>query len=564
MESQTKCCQNCKKDFIIEPDDFSFYEKMKVPAPTFCPECRLQRRLSWRNVWHLFRKTDSHSGEKIFSIFPEESPVHIYEKEYWNSDLWDPVEYGQEFDFNRPFFEQFSDLLHKVPLPANPLLNVTNSSYCTNVNDIKNCYLVRASSYTEDSSYLIWDQSSKQSLDGHMTNNCELCYGDVNTVNCYRTFYSVDCEDCVETILCKDCVGCNNCFGSINLRNKSYYIFNKPYSKDEYLKMISDFNIGSENNLEALKNEAYSNWLKYPQKYMHSRQNSDVSGDYIYESKNAEDSYRVRGVEDSRFVQNILTGPVKDCYDYNNYGDNVEQVYEGMVVGSGVSSVKFTAEGYPNIDNLSYCYYCNKSSNLFGCISLRNKKYCILNKQYTKEEYEELVPKIIEHMKSTGEYGEFFPSKMSPFSYEITEANEFYPLTRGEDTNNNFVWYEIPKQSYEITLYNKDIPDDINNVEKDIVNEILECKHKENCGHECVGAFRIIDPEFDFCKRMGLPIPRLCPNCRHYERLNQRNSIKLFKRKCMKEGCVNEFETSYSPDSPEIVYCEKCYQQEVY
>ena len=251
MESQTKCCQNCKKDFIIEPDDFSFYEKMKVPAPTFCPECRLQRRLSWRNVWHLFRKTDSHSGEKIFSIFPEESPVHIYEKEYWNSDLWDPVEYGQEFDFNRPFFEQFSDLLHKVPLPANPLLNVTNSSYCTNVNDIKNCYLVRASSYTEDSSYLIWDQSSKQSLDGHMTNNCELCYGDVNTVNCYRTFYSVDCEDCVETILCKDCVGCNNCFGSINLRNKSYYIFNKPYSKDEYLKMISDFNIGSENNLEA-------------------------------------------------------------------------------------------------------------------------------------------------------------------------------------------------------------------------------------------------------------------------------------------------------------------------
>ena len=106
--------------------------------------------------------------------------------------------------------------------------------------------------------------------------------------------------------------------------------------------------------------------------------------------------------------------------------------------------------------------------------------------------------------------------------------------------------------------------DDINNVEKDIVNEILECKHKENCGHECVGAFRIIDPEFDFCKRMGLPIPRLCPNCRHYERLNQRNSIKLFKRKCMKEGCVNEFETSYSPDSPEIVYCEKCYQQEVY
>ena len=37
-KSETKTCQNCKNDFIIEPDDFSFYEKMKVPAPTFCPE----------------------------------------------------------------------------------------------------------------------------------------------------------------------------------------------------------------------------------------------------------------------------------------------------------------------------------------------------------------------------------------------------------------------------------------------------------------------------------------------------------------------------------------------
>jgi RNA polymerase subunit RPABC4/transcription elongation factor Spt4 len=37
---ETKNCQNCKKDFNIEPDDFSFYEKMKVPVPTWCPECR--------------------------------------------------------------------------------------------------------------------------------------------------------------------------------------------------------------------------------------------------------------------------------------------------------------------------------------------------------------------------------------------------------------------------------------------------------------------------------------------------------------------------------------------
>jgi hypothetical protein len=52
-----------------------------------------------------------------------------------------------------------------------------------------------------------------------------------------------------------------------------------------------------------------------------------------------------------------------------------------------------------------------------------------LNKQYTKEEYEKLLPKIIAHMKKTGEWGEFFPISISPFNYEETPAMDYYPLT---------------------------------------------------------------------------------------------------------------------------------------
>lgn len=82
--AETKTCQNCKKDFTIEPDDFAFYEKMKVPPPTWCPECRMQRRLAWRNEWKLFRKKDIH-GKEIFSTFHEDSPVKILE-----TDCTDP------------------------------------------------------------------------------------------------------------------------------------------------------------------------------------------------------------------------------------------------------------------------------------------------------------------------------------------------------------------------------------------------------------------------------------------------------------------------------------------
>jgi hypothetical protein len=86
---------------------------------------------------------------------------------------------------------------------------------------------------------------------------------------------------------------------------------------------------------------------------------------------------------------------------------------------------------------------------------------------------------------------------------------------------------------------------------------------------------------------MNVPLPRLCPNCRHYQRLKQRNPLKLWHRKCMCQGkygtnnlqlttynntvthfhgdqpCPNEFETSYAPDRKEIVYCEQCYNAEV-
>ncbi|USN57480.1 MAG: hypothetical protein H6766_03435 [Candidatus Peribacteria bacterium] len=76
-----------------------------------------------------------------------------------------------------------------------------------------------------------------------------------------------------------------------------------------------------------------------------------------------------------------------------------------------------------------YSFNCDSSSHLFGCIGLRNKSYCIFNKQYTKEEYNALVPKIIEHMKQTGEWGEFFHPSLSPFGYNETVANEYYPVT---------------------------------------------------------------------------------------------------------------------------------------
>jgi hypothetical protein len=80
--------------------------------------------------------------------------------------------------------------------------------------------------------------------------------------------------------------------------------------------------------------------------------------------------------------------------------------------------------------NVWYSMNCYDSSYLFGCDGLRNKQYCIFNKQYTQEEYEKIVPQIIAHMQTTGEWGEFFSPSISPFGYNETIAQDYFPESR--------------------------------------------------------------------------------------------------------------------------------------
>jgi hypothetical protein len=210
---------------------------------------------------------------------------------------------------------------------------------------------------------------------------------------------------------------------------------------------------------------------------------------------------------------------------------------------------------------------------LFGCVGLKNKEYCILNKQYTKEEYFKLVEKIkihtnempyIDECNNIYKYGEFVPPSFSLYAYNDTLAQEYFPLNEEKAKEKKYKWRNFEKRYYDATMLNVDMPDHIENVSDNILKENIECKDKETCNHNCSKVFKILPNELTFYKKNNIPLPRKCPNCRHYERISERNPLKLWHRNCMKDGCVNEFETSYSTDRPEIVYCEKCYQQEVY
>jgi len=180
-------------------------------------------------------------------------------------------------------------------------------------------------------------------------------------------------------------------------------------------------------------------------------------------------------------------------------------------------------------------------------------------------------------------YGEYFPAELSLLAYNESVAQDFFPLSKDEIITRGFTYKEPEKRIYSITRRKNDVSPHIKDVADSITQEVIGCAHEGTCSHLCTTAFRIIPEELQFYKRMNLPIPLLCPNCRHFERLARRGPLKLWHRKCQCAGqksengvyqntithqhgegkCPNEFETSYAPERKEIVYCEQCYNSEV-
>ena len=255
--------------------------------------------------------------------------------------------------------------------------------------------------------------------------------------------------------------------------------------------------------------------------------------------------------------------------DYFQWGNHAELVYESENCGINVSRILFCSQCWMGAHDLTYCDSCPGASYCFGCIGLKKGEYAILNKKYSKEEYEALVPKIIQHMKDTPyidkqgieyRYGEHFVPEISPFAYNETAAIDFFPITKEKVNAKGYKWKEREKKTYTTTLESTDLPETIAEVDNSILNQTISCAEKE--ASYSTGAYRITENELNFYRKMNLPLPKYCFDVRHTRRLAKRPPQVVIKRNCTK--CNTEVETVYDETRAPILYCEKCYQQEVY
>lgn len=546
-----KICAITGKPFTVTDFELDFFKKFDVelPTPTLCIEERHRRRLAYRNERKIYNATCALTGKPIISIYSPGKNLKVFSSEAWWGDEWDGRDYGRDFDFSRPFFDQYHELQLAVPHISLINVNGENSDYCNLTMGNKNCYLVFGGDYNQDTYYSVFSMRGVDNMDCYWVTGSELCYDCIDCESCYGLRYSRSCISCRESAFLFECRNCENCFGCVGLMNKKYHIFNQPYSPEDYKKKLDEFGLNSWSNVQKLKAEFEQFRLKFPHRYARIVNSENCTGDYLSGCKDCTNCFSVEGpAQDLKDV--FLAGwNAKDIVSSDHTGYSGELFYECLSCIEGIRNAFSSFSWY--CTDVFYCHMVLHSRDMFGCSNMKRGEYCILNKQYSKDEYYRLRDKIIEHMKKTGEWGEFFPISKSLFAYNETVAQDYFPLAKEEALAKGYSWRDEEVREIKPST----LPDSIENVTDDVLKQNWVC---EKTGRP----YRIIPQELAFYRKMGVPVPHFAPETRNEMRIALRNPIHTWPRKC--DQCGRAIETSYAPTRPEKVYCEACYLATIY
>ncbi len=560
-----RTCVACREEYTVRDQDIGLLERISpsingitylIPPPHRCPSCREQLRMAWRNEVHLFSRTCDKTGERLISMYPPQTPFPVYRHREWFKDTNDATAFGRSYAPDRSIFDQMREIQKLAP--RFHVYNFQeeldeNSQYTNCAGCNKNCYLMFAAGYNELCLYGRYVNKSFNCIDLFFSDNCRNCYEGSDLLNCDTLFYSSQCKDCHNSWFLYDCRGCHDCIGCVGLRQKSYCIFNKQFSREEFQTQKNQLNLAARSSVQFLQQKLEELIKTSSHRYYHGDLNEESTGDYISNTRRCFSCFDSRNAEDSAYCTFFIDG--KDSMDVYSWGE-MELCYQVSGGGSyGMYRAAFTAKSYGCKESyyLDHCVYCD---HCFACVGLNRKSYCILNKQYTKEEYETLVPRIIEGMIQRGEWGEYLPGNLSPFPYNHSVGADFYPLTKDEAIKSGFQWSDFtpPPPKSQNVLDVSSLPSDGAALEDSLLDTAIRCARSGKL-------FKITKAELSFYRENQIPPPLFHPEERQKLRLMARNPRHLWDRACA--SCSRKIISTYAPQRPERVLCERCYENEI-
>ncbi|MBI4599546.1 hypothetical protein HY732_01335 [Candidatus Uhrbacteria bacterium] len=554
-------CRECNSAFSVHPNDQKILDYFSAPEPTLCATHSLQQRLSWRNERHLYTRTCELCKKEILAVYSLRSYAKVLCNTCWYGDGWDPLGYGRDYDPSQSFIDQWYALMKDVPHVATVLYQQpVNCEYANWIVGGKDNYLTFSAVQSEGSLYSRLIDYSRDCSDCLSVLRSELLYDCVSTTDSHACAFVTRAEKCSDCYLGRDLHDCQNCFGCVNLKHRQYYWYNEKCSKEEYERRLNAaFQTRTSFEEHMKKFDAFSS--AQPVECATIRRSEDSVGNEIYNSRLVRKSFTI--VESENISESMrIAYDAHDIYRCSFGGSGATTGYEcSSTPGTNTVLCSFCAG---NCAFSSYCYFCINSQDLFGCVNLRKKQFCILNKQYDEGAYKKLRDQIIADMKKRGEWAEFFPMRYSPLAYNESLAHEYLPLSGDNAVKIGLRWEDEEKGVRgKETIMPETILSDTSTIDEHITKEILRCV-------ACTANYRILRKELGHLKKMRLPIPLECQDCRFKSRMKRFFVPILYHRTCMcTEGhahhgsasCTNEFETTYRPDGKDIVYCHPCYQE---
>ena len=562
----THTCTYCADEYALYDLEKEVLDQQWFLYPDFCPTCRFRLLYSFLNDRHLYRRKDDETGEHMISIMSEYASWTVIEAKRHKQLMADDfgLEYGR--DVTHDIFAEFFTLFADVPKPSRMIYPwLENAEYCSHSWRSTNIYL----------SFCIFQDCEHVYHSFRVLGKCKNIFSCVDIQNGCENLYQcrmintsseisfgVNIKDSSYLTFCRNMTNCTECLFCCNQTGSSYMIWNQQWSKEEYKTKKDELmqQMKKRDTFEKLVT-LYDEFLqeKLVEPAVNIQNCEGVTGDNMYYGQRCVNSYMWIGNKEC--VNTILTG--------NDDKDSMVRLVNSIESGQHCENVVWCCSFGQQIYNLFFVVWCTTSSNCwYGfdleqceecmfCIWLQNKKYCILNKQYTKEEYMQKKQDILHILKTQWSRGSFLPRSLSKFPYNDTVAYYYFKVhtviwsdgrsevideyARGVVTvqSDDFIsdatldlWWdetiaiqrrtkdkEINVPEHIFTLSKDQLPD-IDDVDEDILDKAIMCSVTGR-------PFRVMKQELEFLKRKWLPLPTTHNEYRVQQLIDERPTFDL-------------------------------------
>ncbi|MDA1038607.1 MAG: hypothetical protein O2877_02885 [bacterium] len=411
-----RVCDLTGEKWDVTEEELGWYRHFNVPPSKLSPVTRMKINTSFYNGFQWWNQKHPKTGKTIITgVHPSTGIKVLPDKEWHEKDF---SENGIEVDLNRSFFEQMRELQLRVPLPASRNIKEPENSISLASSGDRNSYFMVAT-ISENSLYSVWCNKLSGVCEVNSCDNVSNSYHIGNSYNINNCNFIDSSKDVISSDFIFFSSDLEFCFGASLQKHKRYLWFNEQLTKEEWEKRRAEVDLGSRKVLDeniAKFRKMMVEDTAWPENFNETVEN--CTGELIFESEDISEGYFVNTSKNGHWVAYLLSNCEGNAY-MGGGKDSTNNYYSHSPMMS--SGCKFVHSCY-SCQNVEYSMQCYNCEDLFGCVGLNRKRFCIFNKQYTEDEYYKKLDEVKTNMLERGEYGDFFPLSFSPCYFFATPA----------------------------------------------------------------------------------------------------------------------------------------------